>query len=71
MKQPALTPVDSENLAAVAYTPQALWVKFRSGPVGTYEGVPKDIFDSMMAAPRPGKYFYRFIRSAYPYTPVP
>lgn len=63
--------VSSSNLQAVAYYPRArvLLVRFLSGRVYRYDGVPAGVFNGLMAAPSPGKgvYFAAHIRLAYRY----
>lgn len=60
--------VRSSNVEAVAYyelpTPpyRRLYVKFKSGAVYAYDGVPRGLYDGMLAAPSKGEYLYAVIR---------
>ena len=62
--------VASSNLTSFEYDPEweTLTVWFRSGGVYRYEGVPEDVVDEMKFAESRGIYFYRYIRSDYPFT---
>lgn len=63
-----MTPLDSSNIAAAGYDEESrtLRVEFRSGGTYDYPGVPKETYDGLIAAPSPGSYFHRAIKSFYP-----
>lgn len=65
-----MKPVISSNLAAVGYdaASETLRVKFKSGLVYTYSGVPYTVFYALSKASSLGSYFYYNIRTSYPYT---
>lgn len=60
--------VKSSNIAAVAYeetpTPpyRRMYVRFKSGAVYSYDGVPRGLYDGMLAAPSKGEYLFAVIR---------
>ena len=61
--------VQSKMLAAVAYDRdwQQLYLKFRSGEIYCYRGVPVQQYQELLAADSKGKYFRRGILNRYPY----
>ena len=61
-------PVESRMLAAVAYSPdwQQLYLRFRSGEVYCYRGVPIGQHQKLLAADSKGQYFRVHIRNRYP-----
>lgn len=61
------TAVDSSNVAAFRYNEgtHVLQVKFHSGRVYGYEGVPQNIVDGLAHAPSAGKYLNENIKHAY------
>jgi hypothetical protein len=66
------TPVESSNVAAVGFQQidsesplGALVVAFRGGVVGRYRGVPRSVFESLMAAPSKGKFLAAYVRSSF------
>jgi hypothetical protein len=60
---PALTPVQSSNIAATGHDGENLFVRFHSGPdVWRYAGVSKAIYSEMLGSGSVGKYFQGFIR---------
>ena len=62
-------PIESSNLAEVGYDEgsQVMEVKFKSGVVYQYCGVPKDQYMGLMAAQSLGAYFSKFFRNNYPF----
>jgi hypothetical protein len=60
----------SANLQSFEYDEEweTLTVWFRSGGVYRYEDVPEDVVDEMKFSESRGRYFYRYIRTSYPYT---
>jgi hypothetical protein len=62
------TPVDSSLLCSVAYSIHAtLELELRSGAVYRYFGVPRSVFEGLLAADSKGAYFNRHVRSRFPY----
>ncbi len=62
----------SSILDAVAYDPVAmrLWIRFRSGAIFEYDGVPSVIYEELLVAPSKGGYFSEYIRPDYLYRRV-
>lgn len=62
-------PVKSKMLAVVAYDHdwQQLYLKFRSGDVYCYRGVPAEQYNELLAADSKGKYVRSQILNRYPY----
>jgi hypothetical protein len=60
--------VRSSNVSAIAFeempTPpyRRLYVRFKSGAVYRYDGVPRGLYEGMLAAPSKGEYLYAVIR---------
>lgn len=64
-------PIVSSDLSSVGYDPDTrqMEVEFRRGTkLYTYENVPPEIYQGLMNAISPGKYFYANIRDKYTYT---
>lgn len=57
-------PVTSSAIASVAYDDGALEVKFTSGQVHRFEGVPRHVFQGLLSAKSKGSYFHQHIRLA-------
>lgn len=62
-----MKPVVSSNLASVGYEYETLYIKFHSGGLYMYSGVPYSIYSGLMSAASHGKYFYAHIKNRYPY----
>ena len=61
--------VESTTLAALAYDDVhgILQLEFRSRAVYRYLGVPRPVYEALLAAPSKGRYFNRAIRGAFPH----
>jgi hypothetical protein len=59
----------SSNIAGVEYNKakQLLIVTFNTGTSYTYEGVDESTVNDLLSAQSMGSYFYRNIRTSYPY----
>lgn len=64
-----MIPVNSSNLAAVGYNTnsQELTIRFHSGGVYTYLGVPQNIHSGLISAASKGRYHHQFIKNSYPH----
>jgi hypothetical protein len=58
--------VDSSVLAAVAFQRGVLTIRFRTGKVYSYLGVPAPLFQQLLAAESKGSFFNAHIRNAFP-----
>lgn len=60
-------PVDSSAILSVGYDPdtETLEVEFASGGVYEYHGVPRKVFQELMAAPSKGQFLAKRIRGQY------
>jgi hypothetical protein len=65
--------VESSTLATVAYDEgqEVLQLRFRSGAVYEYFGVPAMVHQALLEAPSKGRYFNDAIRGQFPYRMVP
>ncbi len=65
-------PVDSSSIASAGYAPDVstLEVEFRNGLLYQYFAVPKDVFDSLLAAESKGAFVATQIRGRYPFRQV-
>ena len=61
--------VTSSVIDAVGYDEDRSWllVKFSSGRLYRYRGVPEPEFDALIQANSVGRYYNRHIRDAFPY----
>ncbi|MTE18742.1 KTSC domain-containing protein [Streptomyces sp. TRM43335] len=64
--------VISSHLSSVGYDPgeDLLEIRFQSGAVYQYRGVPNHLYAELMAAGSKGKYFHQFVKGKYPYQKV-
>jgi hypothetical protein len=62
-------PVKSKMLAAVAYSDdwKQVYLRFRSGEIYCYRGVPVERYEELLAAESKGEYARRHIFNRYPY----
>lgn len=60
--------VTSSNLQSVGYDPltRALEIKFHSGGIYRYSGVPEERYHNLMRAVSKGSYFDNYIKNRYP-----
>jgi hypothetical protein len=70
--EPKWTSVTSSTIGAVAYAPieRRLRIRFRSGAIYEYDGVPSVIYEELLAAPSKDGYFSEYIRPDYLYRRV-
>lgn len=61
-------PVASSAIASVGYDPgsETLELEFRSGSVYDYHGVPREVYESFLAAPSKGRFVSERIRGQFP-----
>ena len=59
--------VDSSNIEQIGHDgdAQELYVRFLSGALYVYSGVPQEVFDELMAAPSKGSYLNRAVKGVY------
>lgn len=64
------TPVESSNVAAVAYDADArkLSVRFRAGGTYHYHDVPANVHEELLNAPSAGSYVHSSLTPAFRYT---
>lgn len=62
--------VTSSNIDRVGYNPVTshLLVVFKSGKRYLYQGVPESVYKELMAAESHGKFFNKYIRTAFAFT---
>ena len=62
-------PVKSKMLAAAAYNQdwRQLYLRFRSGDVYCYRGVPVERYEELLSADSKGEYARRHILNRYPF----
>ena len=67
-----LNPVKSSNAESAGYDPdtQELHVRFKSGGTYSYSGVPKEKYESLMAAPSFGSYLHQHVKGTHPHSKV-
>lgn len=65
-----MIPVDSSDLQSVGYENGTLLIKFHSGGVYSYSGVPYSIYQNLMVADSCGRFFRAFIEGYYPYVKI-
>jgi hypothetical protein len=65
----AEVPVTSSSIVSVGYDEarRVLYIKFRGDRVHRYLGVPRHVYDGLLAAPSHGKYAHRHVYPSYPY----
>lgn len=65
-----MNPVRSSDLSSVGYENGTLYIKFNSGGLYAYSGVPDSVFNDLMSAASHGKYFHENIKNNYPYNRI-
>ena len=62
--------VKSSNISSIEYdeTTSTLIVRFHDGSAYKYENVPLEVYHGLTAALSTGSYFYRNIRTSYPFS---
>jgi hypothetical protein len=70
--EPRWTSVAATDLDAVAYDPaeRRLRIRFRSGAIYDYDGVPSVVLEELLAAPSKDGYFAEYVRPEYRYRRV-
>lgn len=60
-------PIVSTMIAAAGYDPdtRTMEIEFRSGRSYTFEGVPPHVYENLLAAESPGRYFNQAIKGIY------
>jgi hypothetical protein len=61
-----MMPVLSSDLSSVGYESGALYIRFNSGGLYKYVGVPISIYEGLISASSPAKYFQARIKDRYP-----
>jgi len=66
---PQMQTVSSSNVAELGYDSegQDAYVRFLSGSLYKYKGVPQNEFDALLSAPSIGAYLNRNFKNVYPY----
>ena len=57
----------SSNLDAIGYKKGRLYIRFQSGQVYQYSGVPFTVFNALKDAESAGQYFHKNVRTTFPY----
>lgn len=65
-----MTPVSSSDLSSVGYENGTLYIKFNSGGLYAYSGVPVSVYNALMSAASHGKYFHANIKNNYSYSKI-
>lgn len=67
-----IKPKESSSVFSYAYDDEksVLMVKFKSGDVYHYRGVPEELFKEMQKAESAGKYIHEHLKSQYNYDKV-
>ena len=62
--------VDSSNIEAIGHDTDAqeLHVRFLSGTIYVYHGVPNEVYENLMASPSKGSFLNREIKGVYEFT---
>ena len=62
-----MVPVRSSALAAVGYDAERclLHIRFRHTGLYTYQNVPPDVFEALLAAESKGRFYNQYIRNAF------
>lgn len=65
-----LTEVKSSNVKAVGYATGSLLVRFGSGAIYRYKGVPQSVYDGLMAAESKGKFMSAEVYGRFEYAKI-
>jgi hypothetical protein len=60
-------PLRSSSIAAAGYDPDTrrLEIEFVSGRSYTHEDVPPEVYESLLSAPSPGRFYNQSIKGVY------
>jgi len=64
---PDMHKVVSTNIEEIGHDDQGLHVKFKTGGLFVYSGVPKAAFEAMKSAESVGKHFHQNVLGKYPH----
>jgi hypothetical protein len=66
-------PVTSSDIATAGYddATQTLEIEFHATGIYRYFSVPKEIFDSLLSTPSPGKFFLQNIKGKFAWEKIP
>jgi hypothetical protein len=69
MSIPEMIPVSSSNVESVGYeeVTEIVFVRFLSGSLYIYKGVPKFEYENLRDATSVGSYLHRNFKNVYPY----
>lgn len=62
--------VSSSNIDSIGYENNMLYVRFNTGALYAYSGVPENVYASLMNASSHGSYLARYIKGIYPYCKI-
>lgn len=62
--------VSSSDLNAAGYENGTLYIRFNSGGLYQYSGVPESVYRGLMSAGSHGRYFHAHIKGRYPYARI-
>lgn len=68
-----MIPVSSSNLVAIGYDYEiaVMHIEFLKSGTYAYQGVPAEVYESLLSAGSKGQYFDQFIKKGgYPYSKV-
>lgn len=60
-----MIPVGSSDIASVGYEHGTLYIRFHSGGLYAYSGVPESVYQALMSASSHGSYFHAHIKNSY------
>lgn len=65
-----MTPVSSSNIASIGYEGSTLYVRFNSGALYAYYGVPQSVYNGLMSASSRGKFLATYVKGSYRYQQI-
>ena len=65
-----MLPVASSNIDSVGYENRILHIRFRSGDLYEYYGVPQSVYLGLLSASSVGQYFHSQVKGRYEYRQI-
>ena len=65
-----MVPVSSSNIESVGHENRTLYIRFHSGGLYSYSGVPESVYTALLNASSKGQFFHRNIKNVYSYRKI-
>lgn len=70
MSHPTMTGVNSSNIESLGHDGSDTWIRFKSGGLYRYSGVPENVHQDFVAADSKGSFFRQHLAGKYKHSKV-